>query len=58
MGDRTDALGGDLIDVTGLSLHDIADLPDSSLVLALREVMTNEGVGTFVAGFSACVPER
>jgi FXSXX-COOH protein len=55
MKDASEDFGGNLIDVTGFTLRDIEDLPDSSLVLALREVMTTEGVGPFVAGFSARV---
>jgi FXSXX-COOH protein len=55
MKDASEDFGGNIIDVTGLSLRDVENLPDSSLVLALREVMTTEGVGPFVAGFSARV---
>jgi hypothetical protein len=55
MKDASEDFSGDLIDTSGLSLRDVEDLPDSSLVLALREVMTTEGVGPFVAGFSARV---
>jgi FXSXX-COOH protein len=42
----------DLIDVTGLSLEDLAALPESSLVIALREVLTREAIPT-TAGFSS-----
>jgi FXSXX-COOH protein len=55
MNDTGKDFSGDLIDVSGMSLRDVEDLPDSSLVLALREVMTTEGAGPFVAGFSARV---
>jgi FXSXX-COOH protein len=58
MKDASEDFSGDLIDTSGLSLRDVEDLPDSSLVLALREVMTTEGVGPFVAGFSARVLNR
>jgi hypothetical protein len=50
----TSEFSGDLIDVTGLSLRDLDKLPQSSLILALREVLTSDCVGTS-AGFSARV---
>jgi FXSXX-COOH protein len=52
-----DDFGSDLIDVNGVSLQDLEGLPDSSLALALREVMTSGDVGPY-ASFSAQVPER
>jgi FXSXX-COOH protein len=45
---------GDLIDVTGLSLRDLDGLPESSLTLALREVLTSDCAGPS-AGFSASI---
>jgi len=50
----TGEFSGDLIDVTGLSLRDLDKLPESSLILALREVLTSDRAGTS-AGFSARV---
>jgi hypothetical protein len=53
-GMREDAkdFGGDLIDVSGVSLQDIEQLPDTSLKRALRETMVGEDVGHY-ASFSA-----
>ena len=42
----------DLIDVSGLTLEDLADVPDSALSAALRVVLGGEGGGTS-AGFSS-----
>lgn len=42
----------DLIDVTGLSLRDLDGLPESSLAVGLRQVLTRHDVGTS-AGFSS-----
>jgi hypothetical protein len=51
---REDAkdFGGELIDVSGVSLQDIEQLQDSSLKRALRETMVGEDVGHY-ASFSA-----
>jgi FXSXX-COOH protein len=48
----TDEFTSDLIDVTGLSLKDLETLPESSLTVALREVLAANGTGTS-AGFSS-----
>ena len=42
----------DLIDVTGLSLEDLEALPESSLAIALREVLARDAAPTS-AGFSS-----
>lgn len=47
----------DLIDVTGLSLRDLDGLPESSLTIALREVLTRNDAGTS-AGFSSRLGTR
>jgi FXSXX-COOH protein len=52
-GEATD-FTGDLIDVTGLSLRDLDQVPESSLALALRHVLSS-GDATPSAGFSARV---
>jgi FXSXX-COOH protein len=54
MHNEADDFSGDLIDVTGLSLRDLDRLPESSLAVALRQVLTSDGVGPS-AGFSARV---
>jgi FXSXX-COOH protein len=51
MNGETD-FSSDLIDVTGLSLRDLDRLPESSLALALREVLTSNDAGPS-AGFSS-----
>jgi FXSXX-COOH protein len=48
----TEGFTSDLIDVTGLSLKDLETLPESSLFVALREVLADNGTGTS-AGFSS-----
>jgi FXSXX-COOH protein len=45
---------GDLIDVTGLSLRDLDRVPESSLALALRQVLSSSDTGPS-AGFSSRV---
>lgn len=48
----TGDLSTGLIDVTGLSLEDLEALPESSLAIALREVLARDDVQTS-AGFSS-----
>ncbi|HEX4094321.1 MAG TPA: FxSxx-COOH cyclophane-containing RiPP peptide [Trebonia sp.] len=48
----TGVFSTDLIDVTGLSLEDLEALPDTSLTIALREVLTRDDTPTS-AGFSS-----
>jgi hypothetical protein len=57
MGVGAEDFSSDLIDVTGLSLHDLDGLPESSLALGLREVLTRHDVGTS-AGFSSRLGAR
>ena len=45
-----------LIDLTGLSLRDLAKLPESALAVALRDVLTSNGTGSS-AGFSSSLRE-
>ncbi len=45
-------VNGDLIDVTGLSLRDLDRIPESSLALALRQVLSSSDAGPS-AGFSS-----
>jgi FXSXX-COOH protein len=52
MHNETDDFSSGLIDVTGLSLRDLERLPESSLAVALRDVLTSDGAGPS-AGFSA-----
>jgi FXSXX-COOH protein len=52
MGIEAGDIGSYLIDLTGLSLQDLVKLPESSLALALREVLTSNGAGSS-AGFSS-----
>jgi FXSXX-COOH protein len=52
MGFEAEEFSSDLIDVSGLSLADLEALPDSSLAVALREVLAGDDVGTS-AGFSS-----
>jgi FXSXX-COOH protein len=54
MHNETDDFSDDLIDVTGLSLRELDRLPESSLALALRQVLASDGTGPS-AGFSARV---
>jgi FXSXX-COOH protein len=54
MHNEADDFSGDLIDVTGLSLRELDRLPESSLAMALRQVLTSDGAGPS-AGFSARV---
>jgi hypothetical protein len=54
MREDADDFGGELIDVTGVSLHDVEQLPDTSLARALREVMATGDAGHY-ASFSAQV---
>ena len=51
----SDEIQSDMIDVSGISLRDLETAPESSIVLALKEVLASGGAGTFVAGFSARV---
>lgn len=48
----TEEFSSDLINVTGISLKDLEELPESSLTVALREVLADRGTGTS-AGFSS-----
>ena len=48
----TEEFRSDLIDVTGLSLDDLEAVPESSLAVALREVLAANDAGTS-AGFSS-----
>jgi FXSXX-COOH protein len=48
----TGEISSDLINVTGISLKDLEALPESSLAVALREVLADHGTGTS-AGFSS-----
>jgi FXSXX-COOH protein len=48
----TEGFSTDLIDVTDLSLEDLEALPESSLAIALREVLTRDNLPTS-AGFSS-----
>jgi hypothetical protein len=52
---REDAedFGGDLIDVSGVSLRDIEQLPDTSLARALRETKVGGDVGHYASFSSA-----
>ncbi len=43
---------GDLVDVTGLSLRDLDEVPETSLALALRQVLSGSAAGS-PAGFSS-----
>jgi FXSXX-COOH protein len=52
MHNETDDFSGGLIDVTGLSLRDLDGLPESTLAVALRNVLASDGAGPS-AGFSA-----
>ena len=48
----TGEFSSDLINVTGLTLKDLETLPESSLAVALREVLAANGAVTS-AGFSS-----
>jgi hypothetical protein len=37
-------LRSDLLDVTGISLKDLENLPESSLILALRVALKDDGI--------------
>jgi hypothetical protein len=52
MHNETDDFSGDLVDIAGLSLRELERLPGSTLVVALRDVLTSDGAGPS-AGFSA-----
>lgn len=52
MGDEAAGLTGDLLDVTELSLRDLAELGESRLADALREVLDGADIGPS-AGFSS-----
>lgn len=52
MPDAPDGSGTALIDVTGLSLHDLETISESSLAAALRHVLDEEQA-TPVAGFQS-----
>lgn len=54
---ETDGYTSDLIDVAGISIRDLDELPESSLALALREVLNRNDVGTS-AGFSSRLGTR
>lgn len=54
MADETAGFGTDLIDVTGLSLHDLNDLGDSTLAHSLRRLLDDDDAAP-VAGFTAMI---
>jgi hypothetical protein len=53
MNDTREDFSGDLIDISGLSLRDVEDLPDLGLVLSLPELMPTDAAARTSQGLSA-----